>query len=73
MFRWRTDDGPTLNAGLVALSFFRGSGPVLLRNHTCTFFYFSGGGGVRTPPPSGSAHDIGSKCGTYASDSTVNE
>ena len=31
-FRWRADDGPTLNAGLVALGFFRGSGPVLLRN-----------------------------------------
>ena len=25
-FRWRADDGPTLNAGLVALRFFRGSG-----------------------------------------------
>ena len=24
-FRWRADDGPTLNAGLVALRFFRGS------------------------------------------------
>ena len=31
-FRWRADGGPTLNAGLVALWFFRGSGPVLLRN-----------------------------------------
>ena len=31
-FRWRVDDGPTLNAGLVALGFFRGSGPLLLRN-----------------------------------------
>ena len=30
--RWRADDGTTLNAGLVALLFFRGSGPVLLRN-----------------------------------------
>ena len=29
-FRWRADDGPTLNAGLVALCFSRGSGPVLL-------------------------------------------
>ena len=28
-FRWRADDGPTLNAGLVV---FRRSGPVLLRN-----------------------------------------
>ena len=31
-FRWRADGGPTLNAGLVALWFYRGSGPVLLRN-----------------------------------------
>ena len=38
--RWRADNGPKLNAGLVALLFLRGSGPVLLRN-----LYFSGGGG----------------------------
>ena len=31
-FRWRAVDGPSLNAGLVALWFFRGSGPVLQRN-----------------------------------------
>ena len=31
-FCWRADDGQTLNAGLVALWFLRGSGPVLLRN-----------------------------------------
>ena len=31
-FCWRADDGPTLNAGLVALWFYRGSGSVLLRN-----------------------------------------
>ena len=31
-FRWCANDGPTFNAGLVALCFFRGSGPVLLRN-----------------------------------------
>ena len=30
-FRWLTDDGQTLNAGSVALSFFKGSGPVLLK------------------------------------------
>ena len=28
----RTNDDPTINAGLVALRLFRGSGPVLLRN-----------------------------------------
>ena len=43
MFRWRADVGPTLNVGLVALWFFRGSGPVLLRNPI--FLWFSGGGG----------------------------
>ena len=31
-FCWRTDDAPTLNAGLVDLFFSRGSGPVLLGN-----------------------------------------
>ena len=31
VFRWRADDGPTLNSGLVALWFSRGSEPVLLR------------------------------------------
>ena len=30
-FRWRANDGPMLNAGLVALCFFRGSGPALLK------------------------------------------
>ena len=42
-FRWRADDGPTLNAGFVALRTFRGYEPVLLRNpiYTCT----------RPPPP----------------------
>ena len=32
-FRWRADDGPTLNAGLVALRFFGGYGPLLLEDH----------------------------------------
>ena len=30
--RWRADDSPTLIAGFLAFLFFRGSGPVLLRN-----------------------------------------
>ena len=38
-FRWRADVGPTLNV----LQFFRGSGPILLRNPI--FCNFSGGGG----------------------------
>ena len=49
VFHWQADGGPTLNAVLVALSFFRGSGPVLLRNLiNCDF----SGGGVQTPCPS---------------------
>ena len=47
-FCWRADDGPSLNAGLLALRYFSGSGPVLLRNPI--FCDFSGGG-VRTPSP----------------------
>ena len=31
-FRWRADDGQNLHAGLVALSLFRGSGQVIIRN-----------------------------------------
>ena len=34
-FRWRADDGRTLNAGLVALCFFRGSEPVLQIQIVC--------------------------------------
>ena len=34
-FRCQADNGPTLNAGLVVLRFFMGSGPVLLRNPNC--------------------------------------
>ena len=43
-FRLRTDDGPTLNAGLVALWFVRGSEPVLLRNPIFWWFFRGGGG-----------------------------
>ena len=44
---WRANDGPTLNAGLVALLFFRDLGTL----YFCDFS--GGGGGVRTPylPP----------------------
>ena len=45
--RWRADDDPILNAGLVALSFFRGSRPVLLRNPICLRFLSGGGGGPK--------------------------
>ena len=48
-FRWRAGDGLTLNAGLVALWFFRGSRPVLLE--TPTLFVIFQGGGSRPPVP----------------------
>ena len=54
-FRWQADDRPTLNAGLAALWFFRGSGPVLLRNPIFLWFFF--GGGPDPLSPSGSARD----------------
>ena len=41
-FGWCADDGPALNAGLVALWFPRGSGPVLLGNPI--YLCFSGRG-----------------------------
>ena len=45
VFRWRADDGPTLNSGMVALWILRGSGQVLLKK-TLIFviFFFLGGG-----------------------------
>ena len=54
-FRWRADDGPTLNAGLIAPGFVRGPGPVFLRNPI--FCDFQGVCGPDPcPTPSGSAH-----------------
>ena len=50
-FRWRADDGPTLNTGLVALWFFRGSRPVLLENPIFLWFFKGGGGHDLLPPP----------------------
>ena len=50
-FRWCADDGPTLNAGLVAFRISsRGSGPVLLRNSY--FCDFSGWWSGPPVPPS---------------------
>ena len=51
-FRWRVDDGPALNAGLVALRFFRGSRPILLENPIFLKFFRGGGqNSLSTPPP----------------------
>ena len=56
-FRRRADDGTTWNSGLVALCFFRGSGPALLRNTI-----FRGGVGSGPLAPSGFAHVITCAC-----------
>ena len=50
-FRWRAYDGPTLNAGLVALWFFRRSGPVLLRNPIFLWIFRGRGSGPPVLPP----------------------
>ena len=53
-FLWRADDGPTLNSGLVALRFFRRSGPgvsAVLLYETLNFCDFSGGSGSGPPSP----------------------
>ena len=47
MFRGSADDGPTLNGGLVALCFSRGSGSAMLRNPIALDFQE----GVRTQCP----------------------
>ena len=48
-FRWRADDGQTLNAGLVALWFFRGPAETL---YFCDFSGVGGGGlDPLSPPP----------------------
>ena len=47
-FRWRANGRPTLNAGLVALRFYRESGPVLQRN---PIFFRQGRCPDPLPPP----------------------
>ena len=54
--RWRADGGPTLNAGLVALWFYRGSGPVSIAKKPYIFVIFFQGGRSGPRPPSGSTH-----------------
>ena len=51
------NDGPTLNSGMLALWFLRGSRPVLKRN-PIFFVNFKGGPDpLPPPPPSGSTHE----------------
>ena len=57
-FCWRADDGPALNAGLVAFVIFQGIQTSIAKK-PYIFVIFQGlGGGVPTPPipPSGLAH-----------------
>ena len=54
-FRWCADDGLTMNAGLVALWLFRGSGLVLIR----TLYYCDFSGGVGPDPLSSPFLDPG--------------
>ena len=60
--RWRADDGTTLNA----LGFFRGSGPVLLRNPIALVF----SRGPDPLPPSRSAHVLDSRPGNTQTQTT---
>ena len=65
---WHANDGPTLNADLVALWIIRGSGPVLLRNHI--FCDFSGrGSGHLFPPLAPPMHTVHNRL--YASGSYI--
>ena len=48
---WRPDEGLTLNSGQVALRFFSGSGPVLLRKPIFVIFQGWSGPPARPPPP----------------------
>ena len=46
--RWRTDAGPTLNASLVSLLFFKGMGTSIAKK-PYYFVIFQGGGGGGGP------------------------
>ena len=62
-FRWRADGGPTLNVGLVAFWYCRGSVPVLLRNSIFCDFSVCWGRYGPPVPQSGSTHFIVSSGG----------
>ena len=58
VFRWRADDGPTLNAGFCSFVIFQGIRASIAKKPYVFVIFRGGGGGVRTPcPPSGSARD----------------
>ena len=49
-FHWRADDGPTLNAGLKALWFYRGSAPIIAKNPYIFVIFEEGGADFLSPP-----------------------
>ena len=52
VFRWRADDGTTMNAGLVALRFFQGIRTSIAKKPSFLIFRV----GSNPPAPSGSSH-----------------
>ena len=48
-FCWRADDDQTLNAGLVALWFFRGFGPVITKEPYIFFIFQVGQDSLSSP------------------------
>ena len=50
-FRWHTDDGPTLNAGLIA-AIFKGVRICIVRKPNIFVIFQGGGGGPDLPAPS---------------------
>ena len=58
-FRWRVDDSPTLNAGLVSFMIFQGIQTSIAKKPYIFVIFHGGGRGSRSPVPlSGSAHRI---------------
>ena len=55
-FRWRADDGSTLNAGLVDVWFFKESGQVILLRNPIVLWFFRRVRPPAPPPPSESTH-----------------
>ena len=51
MFRWRADDGPTLNAGLEALCFFQGIRTSIAKNNLFFQVVIFRGSEPPAPPP----------------------
>ena len=56
-FRWRADDGPTLNAGLVAFCDFQGVRTSIAKEpYIFVIFQLGGGGGSGPPVPPLDSH-----------------